>query len=85
MLKTSPTQLAENSPLSMDGVKDAEVGNGTSSITRSAKNSSASVKMAEDAKVGGNNCGDNETVKKSPSRRMGEPIGYFTFLCSGKR
>ena len=49
----------------MDRAENAEVGNGTSSITRSASNSSASVDMAKDAEVGGNgDGGDDETVKK---------------------
>ena len=45
--------------------ENAEIGNGTSSITKSAKNLSTLVDMAEDAKVGGNgDGGDDETVKK---------------------
>ena len=40
MLKTTPTQLAQNSPLDM--AEDAEVESGTSSTTRLAKNFLAS-------------------------------------------
>ena len=82
MLKTTPTRSAKNSPSDM--AEDAEVGSGTSSITRSAKNSSASVNMAEDAEVGENDGGDNEMVKQSPSKKPNVPTGYFTFLHSKK-
>ena len=86
MLRISPTQSAENLPLSMDGAEDAEVGSGTSSTTRSAENSSASVDMAEDAEVGEGDGGDDETVERSPlSKKSNVPIGYLTSLRSGKR
>ena len=61
--------------------EDAEVRNGTSSITRLAENSPSD--MAEDAKVGGNGDGVNdETVKKSPLSKSNRPMGYFTSLRS---
>ena len=62
--------------------ENAEVGSGTSSITRSAKNSSASVDMAEDAEVDECDGGDDETVKRSPSKKLNVPIGYLTSLRS---
>ena len=84
MLKTTPTRSAENSPSSMDRAEDAEVGSGTSSTTRSAKNSPSD--MAEDAEVGGNDDGgDDKTVERPPSKKPNVPMGYLTFLRSGKR
>ena len=80
MLKTTPTRSAENSPSDM--AEDAEVGSGTSSITRSAKNLSASVDMAKDAEVGEGDGGDDETVKRSPSKKPNVPTGYLTSLRS---
>ena len=63
--------------------EDAEVGSGTSSITRSAENLSVSVDMAEDAEVGGNGySGDNETVERSPSKKPNGPTKYLTSLRS---
>ena len=61
--------------------ENTEVGSGTSSTIRSAENSSSD--MTEDAEVGGNgNCGDDKTVKRSPSRKLSEPTEYLTFLRS---
>ena len=82
MLKTTPTQSAENSPSDM--ADDAEVGSGTSSTTRSAKNSP--LDMAEDAEVGGNgNGGDDETVERSPlSKKPNVSTGYLTSIRSEK-
>ena len=63
--------------------EDAEVGSETSSTTRSAKNLLSD--MAKDAEVGGNgDGGDDETVKKSPSKKPNVPIGYLTSLRSEK-
>ena len=62
--------------------EDAEVGSGTSSTTRSAENSSASVDMAEDAEIGEGDGGDDETVKRSLSKKPNVPIGYLTSLRS---
>ena len=82
MLKTTPSQSAENLPSDM--AEDAEVGSGTSSTIRSAKNLSASVDMAEDAEVGeGDGC-DDETVKQSPFKKPNRPMGYLTSLHSEK-
>ena len=80
MLKTTPTQSAKNLPLDM--AEDADVGSETSSTTRSAKNSSASMDMAEDVEVGEGDGGDDETVKRSPSRKSSGPTEYLTFLHS---
>ena len=82
MLRTSLNQSAKNSPSSIDGTEDADVGSGTSSITRSAKNLPSN--MAEHAKVGGNSDGgDDETVEKSPlSKKLNRLMEYFTSLCS---
>ena len=66
----------------MDGAEDAEIGSGTSSTTRSAKNSSASVDMADDAEVGEGDGGDDEMVKRSPSKKLNVPIGYLISLRS---
>ena len=46
--------------------EDAEVGSGTSSITRSAGNLSASLDMAEDAEICEGDGDDDETVERSP-------------------
>ena len=62
--------------------KDAEVGVGTNSKTRSAKNSSTSVDMAENAKVGESDDGNDETVKRSPSKKSNIPTEYLISLCS---
>lgn len=82
MLRTSPTQSAENSPSDM--AEDAEAGSETSSTTRSAENLSASVDMAEDTEVGGGgDGGDDETVKRlPPSKKSNVPTGYLTSLRS---
>ena len=67
----------------MDRAEDAEVGSGTSSITRLAKN--LSLYMAEDTEVGGNGDGDDdETVERSPSKKLSRPTGYLTSLCFEK-
>ena len=68
----------------MDRAEDAEVGSGTSSITRSAKNSSVSVDMAEDAEFGEGNSGADETVERSPSKKPNVSTGYLTSLRSEK-
>ena len=61
--------------------EDAEIGSGTSSITRSAENLPSD--MAEDAEVGGNSNGDNdETVKRSFFRKLSRPTEYLTSLYS---
>ena len=79
MLKTTPTQLAKNLP--SDIAENAEVRSGISFTTKSAKN--LSLDMAEDAKVGGNSDGgDNETVKKSPSKKSSGPMAYLISLRS---
>ena len=59
----------------MDRSKDAEVGSGTSSTTWSAGNLSASVDIVEDAEVSDGDGGDNQTVKRSPSKKSSGPIG----------
>ena len=82
MLKTTLTRLAEN--LSSHMVKDAEVGSGTSSITRSAKNLSLLVDMAEDAEIGDGDGRDNKTVKRSSCKKPNILMGYLTSLRSGK-
>ena len=61
--------------------EDAEVGSGMNSTTRSAENSPLG--MAEDIEVGGNSDGANdETDKRSPSKKSSGPIGYLTSLRS---
>ena len=82
MLRTTPTKSAENSPLSIDGAEDAEVGSGTSSTTRSAENLPSD--MAENTEVSGNgNGGDDETVKRSLlSKKPNGPTEYFISLRS---
>ena len=62
--------------------EDAEVRNGTSSITRSAENSL--LDMAEDAEFGGNSDGgDDKTIKRSPlSKKSNGLMGYLTSLRS---
>ena len=82
MLRTSSTRSAQNSPLSINGAEDAEVGSETSSPTRSAEN--LPLDMAEDAEVGGNGDGsDDEIVKKSPlSKKQNGPTEYLTSLLS---
>ena len=85
MLRMTPTQSAENSPLSMDRAKNAEIGNGTSSTTRSAENLSISMEVVEDAKVGWGNDGDDETVNRSPLfKKLNVSIKYLTSLYSKK-
>ena len=61
-----------------DMAEDAEVRSGTSSTTRSAKN--LLLNMAKDAEVGG----DDETVKRSPSKKPSRPTGYLISLYSEK-
>ena len=86
MLRTTPTQLAKNLPLSKNGAKDTKLGSGTSLTTRSPKNMSASVKIIEDAEVGKGDGGNDEIVKRSPlSKKSNIPTGYLTFLHSKKR
>ena len=69
MLRTSPIQVAENLPLSIDEGEDADGGSKTSSTTRSAKNSLLDI--AENAEVGVNGDGsDDEIVKRSPPSKM---------------
>ena len=85
MLRTTPTRSAENSPSSMDGAEDAEVGSGTSSTTRSAENSSASVDMAEDAEVGEGGGGDDETAKKITSFQKVERTYGVAYLPTLRR
>ena len=83
MLRTTSTQSAKNSPLSIDKAENAEVRSGTSFTTRSAENSLASVDMAENAKVGEGDGGDDKTVERSPfSKKLSGPIGYLTSLRS---
>ena len=61
--------------------KDAEFGSGTSSTTRSAEN--LPLDIAENAEVGGNgNSGDDETVKRLPSRKSRGPTKYLISLRS---
>ena len=62
--------------------EDAEVGSRTSSTNRLANNLSTSVDMAEDAEVGEGDGGDNETVKRSPSKKPNIPIEYLISLRS---
>ena len=62
--------------------EDTEVGSRTSSTTRLDKNLSASMDMAEDAELGEGDGGDDETVKRSPSKKSNVPIGYLISLRS---
>ena len=55
--------------------EDAEVGSGINSTIRSAENLSSD--MAGDTEVDGNvDCSNDETVKKSPSKKSSGSIGY---------
>ena len=61
--------------------ENIEIGSGTSSTTRSAENLPSN--MAEDAEIGGNNdSGDDEMVKRSPSKESSRPTEYLTSLLS---
>ena len=63
--------------------EDAEVGSGTSSTTRSARNSLLNI--AEDVEIGGHgDANDDETVKRSPSKKPSGPTKYLTSLHSEK-
>ena len=66
----------------MDMIEDADVGSGMSSMTRSAKNLPASKHMADNTKVGEGDGSDDETVKKSPLKRLSGPTKYLIFLYS---
>ena len=79
MLRTTTIRSAKNLP--SDKAEDAEVGCRTSSTTRSAKNLPSD--KAEDAEIGGNdNGGDDETVKRSLSKKSSRPTEYLTSLRS---
>ena len=63
-------------------IEDAEVDSKTSSTTRSAENLPSSVDIAENAEVGEGDDGDDETVKRSSSKKSSGLTGYLTSLRS---
>ena len=65
--------------------KNAEVSRKTSFITRSTKNLAASIDINEDAKFGKSDSSDNETIKRSPSKKLSKFIKYLILLHSRKR
>ena len=66
--------------------EDAEVGSGTSSITRSAKNLSVSVDMAENVEFDKSDGHDDKTVKRSPLfKKLNVSTENLTSLCFGKK
>ena len=65
--------------------EDIEFGIRMSSTTRPAKNLPASMNMAENAEVGEGCGGDDEMVKKPPSKKLSGLMRYLTSLRSRKK